>query len=191
MAFQGAGQAQQPVPVPAGSGYEAVLPVEKIKFDFYPIYDRTIDLTKTKEKKMGLDQFAHLRDQKPDWDKIYSDQHEPREDGFVWRKHARLQKFMAVQHAKQNKHVEHKGDLGHLGFNGGDEPVFITEELVKDLAEAIKNGYSDFFVADGFFWGQQFQEGAVKEYKAQDQEFLKWAKEQVKAGRQIGYDCSW
>ena len=31
----------------------------------------------------------------------------------------------------------------------------------------------------------------VKEYKAQDEEFLKWAKEQVKAGRNIGYDCSW
>ena len=38
---------------------------------------------------------------------------------------------------------------------------------------------------------QQFQEEQVKEYKAQDEEFLKWAKEQVKAGRQIGYDCSW
>jgi hypothetical protein len=38
---------------------------------------------------------------------------------------------------------------------------------------------------------QQFQEEQVKEYKAQDQEFLKWCKEQVKAGRQIGYDCSW
>ena len=32
---------------------------------------------------------------------------------------------------------------------------------------------------------------AVKEYKAQDEEFLKWAKEQLKEGRQIGYDCSW
>ena len=47
------------------------------------------------------------------------------------------------------------------------------------------------FASDGFFWGQQFQEEQVKEYKAQDQEFLKWCKEQVKAGRQIGYDCSW
>jgi hypothetical protein len=59
MAFQGAGQAQLPAPVLAGSGYEAVLPVGKIKFDIYPTYDRSIDLTKIKEKKMGLDQFAH------------------------------------------------------------------------------------------------------------------------------------
>ena len=37
----------------------------------------------------------------------------------------------------------------------------------------------------------EWTEEQVKEYKAQDQEFLKWCKEQVKAGRQIGYDCSW
>ena len=37
--------------------------------------------------------------------------------------------------------------------------------------------------SDGFFWGQQFQEEQVKEYKAQDEEFLKWAKEQFKEGR--------
>ena len=42
-----------------------------------------------------------------------------------------------------------------------------------------------------FSGGQQFQEEQVNEYKAQDKEFLKWAKEQVKAGRNIGYDCSW
>ena len=41
MAFQGAGQAQQPAPVTAASGYEAVLPVGKIKFDIYPIYDKS------------------------------------------------------------------------------------------------------------------------------------------------------
>ena len=29
------------------------------------------------------------------------------------------------------------------------------------------------FATDGFFWGQQFQEQAVKEYKAQDKKFIK------------------
>tara|TARA_R100001463_G_scaffold57554_1_gene109834 strand:+ start:1363 stop:1560 length:198 start_codon:yes stop_codon:yes gene_type:complete len=48
MAFQGAGHAAgwQPSPVPAGSGYEAVLPVEKIKFDFYPIYDKSLSVSR-------------------------------------------------------------------------------------------------------------------------------------------------
>ena len=98
---------------------------------------------------------------------------------------------MAVQHAKQNKHLEHKGNLGHLGFNGGDEPVFITEDLVKDLAEAIKNGYSDFFVADGFFWGQQFQEESVKDYKEQDMKFLKFCEQAISENKVVEYWCSW
>ena len=82
-------------------------------------------------------------------------------------------------------------DMQHLGFNGGQGGVTITEDVIKELEEEMKSGYWNCFASDGFFWGQQFQEEAVKEYKAQDQEFLKWCKEQVKAGRKIGYDCSW
>jgi len=188
MAFQGAGQAKQPgLACQLGS----VKAVEKLMFDIYPIYDKSLSLTKTKEKKMGLDQFAHLRDQKPDWEKIYSDEHEPKKDGFVWRKHARLQQFMAVQHAKQNKHQVHEGDLAHLGFNGGDEPVFITEELVKDLAEAIRTDFKNFVATDGFFWGQQFQEESVKENKEMDLEFLQWCRDMIAEKKVAIYHCSW
>ena len=111
----------------------------------------------------------------------------------TWRKHARLQKFMAVMHREQNQEQKDydSGGLDHLGFNAGDVPVEMTKEVVDKLEEAIKNNYKDYVAEDGFFWGQQFQEDAVKEYKAQDEEFLKWAKEQLKEGRQIGYDCSW
>ena len=137
---------------------------------------------------MGLDQYAGLRDSK-------GEVHEK----FYWRKHARLQVFMAKQFNKRIseyrkiKNDEHNthDNLQHLGFNGGQGGVTITEDLIKDLEEAIKNDYYDHFASDGFFWGQQFQEEQVKEYKAQDKEFLKWAKEHVKAGRNIGYDCSW
>ena len=132
---------------------------------------------------MGLDQYAGLRDSK-------GEVHEK----FYWRKHARLQVFFAKQFNKQEpttaKNNTHD-DLQHLGFNGSQGGVTITEDVIKELEEQIKNGYWDCFASDGFFWGQQFQEEQVKEYKAQDEEFLKWAKEQVKAGRQIGYDCSW
>ena len=122
---------------------------------------------------MGLDQYAGLRDSK-------GEVHEK----FYWRKHARLQVFMAKQFNKQKKDQEHNthDDLQHLGFNGGQGGVTITEDLIKDLEEAIKDNYWNYFASDGFFWGQQFQEEAIKEYKAQDEEFLKWAKEQVKAG---------
>ena len=116
---------------------------------------------------MGLDQYAGLRDSK-------GEVHEK----FYWRKHARLQVFMSRQFNKQKKEQEHNthDDLQHLGFNGGQGGVTITEDLIKELEEQIKNGYWDCFASDGFFWGQQFQEEQVKEYKAQDKEFLKWAK---------------
>ena len=133
---------------------------------------------------MGLDQYAGFRDSN-------GEVHEK----FYWRKHARLQKFMSVvfdyqNQKKKEKHNTHS-DLQHLGFNGGQGGVKITEEVITKLEEAVKNDYYDFFASDGFFWGQQFQEEQVKEYKAQDEEFIKWAKEQIKAGKDIGYDCSW
>ena len=132
---------------------------------------------------MGLDQYAGFRDSK-------GNVHEE----FYWRKHARLQVFFSKQFRKQNKDKEKNNtvdDLQHLGFNGNQGGVTITEEVVKDLEEAIKNGYYDYFASDGFFWGQQFQEEQVNEYKAQDERFLRWCKQRLKEKKDIGYDCSW
>ena len=132
---------------------------------------------------MGLDQYAGFRDSK-------GEVHEE----FYWRKHARLQVFFAKQFRKQNEGKDKNNtvdDLQHLGFNGGQGGVTITEEVVKDLEEAIKNGYYDHFASDGFFWGQQFQEEQVNEYKAQDEKFLRWCKQRLKEKKEIGYDCSW
>ena len=132
---------------------------------------------------MGLDQYAGFRDSK-------GEVHEE----FYWRKHARLQVFFAKQFRKQNEGKDKNNtvdDLQHLGFNGGQGGVTITEEVVKDLEEAIKNGYYNHFASDGFFWGQQFQEEQVTEYKAQDEKFLRWCKQRLKEKKEIGYDCSW
>ena len=109
---------------------------------------------------MGLEQYAGCRDSK-------GEVHEE----FYWRKHARLQVFFAKQFRKQNEDKDKNNtvdDLQHLGFNGGQGGVTITEEIVKELEEQINNDYWDCFASDGFFWGQQFQEEQVKEYKAQD-----------------------
>ena len=132
---------------------------------------------------MGLDQYAGFRDSK-------GEVHEE----FYWRKHARLQVFFSKQFQKQNEGKDKNNtvdDLQHLGFNGGQGGVTITEEVVKDLEEAIKNGYYNHFASDGFFWGQQFQEEQVNEYKAQDEKFLRWCKQRLKEKKEIGYDCSW
>ena len=131
---------------------------------------------------MGLDQYAGFRDSN-------GNVHEK----FYWRKHARLQVFMNKQFKKQLSEKKHNtvDDLQHLGFNAGEGGVRITEEVIKELEKAVKSDYYNDFAHDGFFWGQQFQEEAVKEYKAQDKKFIKWAKEQLKQGKLIGYDCSW
>jgi hypothetical protein len=124
---------------------------------------------------MGLDQYADGLNKE-----------------FYWRKHARLQVFMAREYEEQNPKEEKSTDgdsLGHLGFNGG--PVNITNEILDRLETAIKNGYYDYFAHDGFFWGQQFQEESVKEYKELDKQFLRAARKALKAGREVTYNCSW
>ena len=124
---------------------------------------------------MGLDQYADGLNKE-----------------FYWRKHARLQVFMAREYDKQNPKEEKSTDgdsLEHLGFNGG--PVNITNEILDRLEKAIKDGYWDYFANDGFFWGQQFQEDSVKEYKELDKQFLRAARKALKAGREVTYNCSW
>ena len=126
---------------------------------------------------MGLDQYADGLNKE-----------------FYWRKHARLQVFMAREYEKQNPKEEkatsqNYTDLSHLGFNGG--PLNITNEILDRLEKAIKNDYWDYFAHDGFFWGQQYQEESVKEYKKLDKQFLRAARKALKAGREVTYNCSW
>ena len=126
---------------------------------------------------MGLDQYADGLNKE-----------------FYWRKHARLQVFMAREYDKQNPKEEkatsqNYSDLSHLGFNGG--PVNITNEILDRLEEAIKNSYYDYFAHDGFFWGQQFQEEAAKEYQEQDLDFLADCKKALSNNDTILYECSW
>ena len=92
---------------------------------------------------MGLDQHAHLRNAKIDWAKYYSEEEYSGEPQvFVWRKHARLQQFMAVKYAEQNP--KDKDNDMNLGFNGG--PVKLTKEVVDQLEEAVKNNYLLFII---------------------------------------------
>ena len=141
---------------------------------------------------MGLDQHAQLRGQEIDWEDFYMNDNSKDQKVFSWRKHARLQQFMAQQWDKQNEHHEHKGQLSHLGFNSDcDAPVYITEDVVKELAEQIEKDYKDYPATDGFFWGQQFQEESVKEYKEQDIKFLKFCEQAINEKKVVEYWCSW
>ena len=133
---------------------------------------------------MGLDQYAGLRDSN-------GEVHEE----FYWRKHARLQQFFSQEFEKQKGEKDQNSSdrLQHLGFNAGEGGVKITEEIVERLEEQYKNNFYEKVALshDGFFWGQQFQEEQVNEYKAQDKKFIEWCKKMLKEGKEIGYDCSW
>jgi hypothetical protein len=158
--------------------------------------DKRGDKLTNRRKVMGLDQHAHLRNHKVDWDKYYSDNEEEskkeHEQVFVWRKHARLQEFMAKKWAEQNPAVEPEGMLAHLGFNADQEaPCYMTKEVVKELGEQIEKGFADYVAEDGFFWGQQFQEESVKEYKEQDMKFLKFCEQAISENKVVEYWCSW
>ena len=146
-----------------------------------------------KEEKMGLDQHAHLRGTNVDWEKYYNEDNYGDENNiFVWRKHARLQEFMAKKWADQNPSVKVEGMLAHLGFNGDQEaPCYMTKEVVKELGEQIEKGFADYHAEDGFFWGQQFQEDSVKEYREQDTMFLKFCEQAISEGKVVEYWCSW
>ena len=143
---------------------------------------------------MGLDQYGMIRNKEIDFKKVYSDKYDPKADGFVWRKHARLQTFMAREYAKQNPGEDtnaHSGDLNGLGFNGEDHKVIMTKDILKRLDEAIKEKYFNHFAPDGFFWGQQYQEEQVKAYKKQDKQFIKFCEDALKNGKTVEYSCSW
>ena len=101
---------------------------------------------------------------------------------------------MAREFENQNQKEDtnkHSASINGLGFNGDEHKVVITEDVLKKLEEAIKNDYYDYFASDGFFWGQQFQEEQVKEYRKQDKQFLEFCKEALKKGETIEYSCSW
>ena len=143
---------------------------------------------------MGLDQYGMIRNGHIDWKKVYSDKYDPMSDGFVWRKHARLQQFMSKEYAKQNPKEDtnaHSGNIDGLGFNGEDNKVTITKDILKRLDEAISEKYYHHFAPDGFFWGQQYQEEQAKAYKKQDKQFIKFCEDALKKGQVVEYSCSW
>lgn len=142
---------------------------------------------------MGLDQHAHLRGSNVDWEKYFNEEdYGDKNNIFVWRKHARLQEFMARKWAEQNPVEKIDGHLAHLGFNADQNaPCYMTEDVVKELAEQIEKGFSDYHAEDGFFWGQQFQEDSVKEYKEQDIKFLKFCEQAINEKKVVEYWCSW
>ena len=136
---------------------------------------------------MGLDQYAYSRNKNSKLNGAITDE-DYNNIKYEWRKHARLQVFMRDLFREKNPDAN-EGDCG-LGFNSEANLELTIEDLEK-LEKAIKEDYYGCFASDGFFWGQQFQEESAKEYRDQDKNFVKWARQELKDGNKVFYSCSW
>ena len=136
---------------------------------------------------MGLDQYAYSRNKDSKLNGTMTDE-DYDNIKYEWRKHARLQVFMRDLYKEKNPDAQ-EGSFG-LGFNGDDLLELDTKDLEK-LSKEIREDYFNSFADDGYFWGQQFQEESAKEYKDQDKNFVKWARQELKDGNKVFYSCSW
>jgi len=106
---------------------------------------------------------------------------------YYWRKHARLQQFMmALWHSKKDEETP----FGVMGSDFNCVPLMLTKEDVLKLQKLVQNDDLP-FCPDGFFWGHQFQEESMREYKQQDLEFCEKALKWIEEGKEVFYECSW
>ena len=137
---------------------------------------------------MGLDANAGYQKPMPADNVEPIDVYDTLEAPYYWRKHARLQQFMMeLWHTKKGEETP----LGVMGsdFNGGNILWLLEEDIFK-LQDAVKTENLP-FCPDGFFWGHEFQEESMREYKNQDLEFCEKALKWLREGKNVFYDCSW
>ena len=141
---------------------------------------------------MGLDVYAgFINPKKKTADNVVDikdNRSDRMEAPYYWRKHARLQQYMTELWHKKNG-TEMLGIMDKDGFNGGDV-LTLTEEDILDLKAKVEDDNLP-FCPDGFFWGHQFQEEAMREYKKQDLEFCESALEWIRQGKEVWYESSW
>lgn len=73
-------------------------------------------------------------------------------------------------------------------FNCENVQLDVTD--IKVIRDFVEKGELP-FCADGMFWGHQFQEDAMKQYKEQDLEFCDKALEWLKEGKEVYYSSWW
>ena len=145
---------------------------------------------------MGLDAYAGFQEPQPENvepindDALYDTLQAG--DEFYWRKHARLQEYMQKlwRVRKFGDEAKFWGGLRMDGQHDLAEVIFLDKEDILDLQKRIENDNLP-FCPDGFFWGQQFQEESMKEYKQLDLKFCKQALKWLDEGKKVWYDCSW
>jgi len=107
---------------------------------------------------------------------------------FEWRKHSRLQEYMRIAWHKKNKGTEPPTNVMGDEFNCSN--VYLTEEDIYALQTLVLN--QDLPEAeDGFFWGTEYQEEAMKECKMYDLKFCHDALAWLKEDKTVFYSSWW
>ena len=134
---------------------------------------------------------------------------------FDWRKHSRLHNLMQtiwfckkyegtpvpnkenemlyVPEDQEERAFLYRGLTATIGtvlpeFNCVN--VQLDETDIKIIRNFVTNNDLP-FCSDGMFWGHQFQEDAMKEYKDQDIEFCEKALKWLKEGKEVYYSSWW
>jgi hypothetical protein len=104
------------------------------------------------------------------------------QESFYWRKHARLQEFMEDRWVQKT---------GRTAVELNCEDMRLTEEDINLLEKAILDGYTEHVSEGGMFYGHQFQEESVKEYREYDLQFVERARTAIADGTHVIYHCWW
>lgn len=126
---------------------------------------------------MGLDMFAFSTKAKPKTEVDFETKNFDPTEIHYWRKHPNLHGWM------QNLY-ESKGGDPNADFNG--ECVVITESDLEDLEHDLKQ--FDLPDTRGFFFGQS---ESNDEELQDDLEFVRKAREEIKAGKTVYYTSWW
>ena len=134
---------------------------------------------------------------------------------FDWRKHSRLHNLMQtiwfckkyegtpvpnkenetlyVPEDQEDRAFLYRGLTASIGtvlpeFNCVNVQLDVTD--IKVIRNFVEKGELP-FCADGMFWGHQFQEDAMKQYKEQDMEFCDKALKWLEEGKEVYYSSWW
>lgn len=140
---------------------------------------------------MGLDQYAYITSV-PIYKFVGRDGHshsnvdEVTVKDFYWRKHAKLQTFMEKTWYWKNG-FDYPEPSSNAELNC--EYMELQDTDLLELADAIEDGFEHYYCEGGFFYGHQFQDESAAEYKDNDKEFVKQAREALAKGHRVYYSC--
>ena len=143
---------------------------------------------------MGLDVYAGFIKPQPERDDNVVDINDNigdrMESPYYWRKPARLQQFMMELYDEKNGGPKRGERVGMMDSFKGGQILYLEREDILTLQKLVENDDLP-FCPDGFFWGHQFQEESMRDYKEQDLKFCEEALKWLDEGKQVVYECSW